>query len=197
MAVTETPECLGEMLLSAAWMGNTEELKILLEKKDIDINFKDEEDITPLMFAIKKGHTEIAKILIEKGANLDIQNTDGETALMIAKNIGHPDIVEFIVNEKKKPARRAYITMTNIGLGTTPSASIASLLHPKGKIIVPKIKEISSGTASSGGRKKRRTRKQKHHNKKHKKSTRIKSRKSTRKQKRLMKKRKQTRRKRR
>ena len=56
--------------------------------------------------------------------------------------------------KRKKPARRAYITMTNLGLGTTPSASIASLLHPKGKIIATKTKEMGSGAAASGGRKK-------------------------------------------
>ena len=106
-AATETPECLGEMLLNAAYMGDTEELTILLDKKDIDINFKDEEDITALMFAIKRGHTEIAKILIEKGANLDIPNEAGETALMIAKKENKPSIVNFIMNEKKKTSKKS------------------------------------------------------------------------------------------
>jgi ankyrin repeat protein len=47
--------------------------------------FSDEDGATPLMFASMRGHLNVAQLLIEKGANIDIQDKiSGWTALMQA-----------------------------------------------------------------------------------------------------------------
>ena len=49
-----------------------------------EINEKDEDGWTPLMFATDNGDYETVKLLIEYGADVNIQNCDGETALIIS-----------------------------------------------------------------------------------------------------------------
>jgi ankyrin repeat protein len=45
---------------------------------------KNNDGNTPLMYAILKDKIDIAKLLIDKGCNLDMQNNDGDTALMLS-----------------------------------------------------------------------------------------------------------------
>jgi serine/threonine-protein phosphatase 6 regulatory ankyrin repeat subunit B len=54
------------------------------------------------MLASYKGHIEIAKLLLEKGASLDIQNTNGNTALIRASSYGHTEIVEILIQKGAK-----------------------------------------------------------------------------------------------
>jgi len=60
----------------------------LIEKGEKEkVNFQDEKGKTALMYAIdyaEKGETEIAKLLIEKGADVNILDNRGDTALMNA-----------------------------------------------------------------------------------------------------------------
>ncbi len=46
--------------------------------------------------ATKKGHKDIAKLLLDKGANPDIANVQGNRALQIAKRKGYKEIVQLI-----------------------------------------------------------------------------------------------------
>ena len=54
---------------------------------------------TPLMAAALTGQTEIAGMLIAKGARLDTRNQDGATALMIAAFFGYPDTVKLLLEK--------------------------------------------------------------------------------------------------
>ena len=49
-----------------------------------DVNFPTPEGITPLMIALDNEHNEVAKLLMDKGANLDVWDWWGRTALWIA-----------------------------------------------------------------------------------------------------------------
>ncbi len=49
-----------------------------------DINFPTPEGITPLMLALDNSHNEVAKFLMDKGANLDVWDWWGRTPLWIA-----------------------------------------------------------------------------------------------------------------
>lgn len=62
---------------------------------------------TPLVSASVFGNVEVAKALIEAGADLDLQNNDGSTALHCAAFFGHKDIVEALL------VRGADKTITN------------------------------------------------------------------------------------
>ena len=62
------------------------------------VNAQDEEIMqTGLMYAINDGHTDIARLLIENGANVNIQNDDGYTALMYATMMNNIDIVKLLL----------------------------------------------------------------------------------------------------
>ncbi|EHK97281.1 putative ankyrin repeat protein [Glarea lozoyensis 74030] len=51
-----------------------------------------------LQIAIRKSHEEIAKLLIEKGANIKAQGWDGSTAISTAVIKGHTAIVELLLD---------------------------------------------------------------------------------------------------
>jgi hypothetical protein len=54
---------------------------------------------TPLNTAALFGHTDIAELLIEKGADVSITNRDGSTALHIAAFFGRAELVELLLNK--------------------------------------------------------------------------------------------------
>lgn len=48
---------------------------------------------TALMFAAAEGNTDIANVLLQANADVNIQGKDGWTALMLASQCGHAEIV--------------------------------------------------------------------------------------------------------
>ncbi len=48
------------------------------------------------MIAADEGHTVVARILLDRGANINAKNDDGETALMIAADEGHTVIAQLL-----------------------------------------------------------------------------------------------------
>ncbi|MCK4319154.1 ankyrin repeat domain-containing protein [Candidatus Micrarchaeota archaeon] len=89
---------LNEKLLKASKKGDTEEVELLL-KKGADINAKDVNGKTALMWAAGYGPIEIAELLIEKGADVNARNEYGQTALMWATMYGHKKIVELLIQK--------------------------------------------------------------------------------------------------
>ena len=62
------------------------------------MDVKDEDGNTALMWAASKGHPELVKQLLAKGANVDLQNDRLKTALMLAADKGRMDIVTMLVD---------------------------------------------------------------------------------------------------
>ena len=65
--------------------------------KKIDINSRDEEGNTFLILSVKSGNNRISKMLLEKGANTNIQNYEGNAALHFAlsrKNFEMADLLK-------------------------------------------------------------------------------------------------------
>jgi len=87
----------------AAWNGNIELVKKLVEKHanvDVMDGYRDE---TPLSWAAKKGHLEVVKFLVEKGgATVNNYDRYKETALMDAARYGHDEMVRFLLYNNAK-----------------------------------------------------------------------------------------------
>ena len=57
---------------------------------------------TALMMAAEGGQTEIARLLIDKGAKLDLDNGTGQTALMMAAERGQTEIARLLIDKGAK-----------------------------------------------------------------------------------------------
>lgn len=97
----------------AAADGNIEAIKQHLEA-GTDVNAKEPpEGSTPLLVAATFGQVKAAKLLIEKGANVNATSNDGATALHGAAFFCHAEIVQLLldegarVNVKNNPRRNA------------------------------------------------------------------------------------------
>ncbi|KAF9974427.1 hypothetical protein BGZ65_008730, partial [Modicella reniformis] len=65
----------------------------------IDIEAQDEDGTTPLIYAACFGHTEIAFMLVEAGAQVDARDKFGWTALVWATNNKHENIVRLLLEQ--------------------------------------------------------------------------------------------------
>ena len=51
------------------------------------------------MLAVSHGRLDMVKLLLEAGADINIQDEDGSTALMCASEHGHIDIVRYLLSQ--------------------------------------------------------------------------------------------------
>ncbi|KAH6666813.1 hypothetical protein B0J14DRAFT_659379 [Halenospora varia] len=58
----------------AAFMGNVDDMKMFLESEAIDLDIVDYQGWTPVKIAASRGTPEVVQILIERGANVNINN---------------------------------------------------------------------------------------------------------------------------
>ena len=70
---------LQEQFFQAAKNGNYEIVKSLMFE-GVDVNAKDSDGWTALMYAAQQGHVEIVNLLLKKGADISLKNNDGNTA---------------------------------------------------------------------------------------------------------------------
>ena len=82
-------------------MNNTMKEEIQ-EKKYPYINTKDEDGGTKLMGDSAWGEIDKVRLLLQRGADVNIKNKKGEGALDIAKGLGHTGMVELLKNENKQ-----------------------------------------------------------------------------------------------
>ncbi|CAM9492213.1 unnamed protein product [Heterosigma akashiwo] len=80
-------------LLMDAIVVQNEEFAALLIEKGADVGYVDEESgLTTLIQAAHRGQLEIAKLLLEKGVNVNAATTEGVTALVAACSEGHEEL---------------------------------------------------------------------------------------------------------
>jgi len=86
----------------AALNGLTADIeKMIAEGTDIDI--KDEDGRTPLMYASFNGHSVIMQKLISKGAKVNQSDNYGRTALMFASSGPYPEAVRLLLKNQADP----------------------------------------------------------------------------------------------
>jgi ankyrin repeat protein len=95
--------CCGQTALHpACYWGNTDLAQLLIEAK-ADVNCVNEDLETPLLLCSTwKGpeSSKIAKLLIERGADVTAKNGKGNTALHLACQYGNDDLVQLLVDAK-------------------------------------------------------------------------------------------------
>jgi hypothetical protein len=75
----------------------------MLAESGANLNVKDEEGYTPLMWAAQHGNTRVAAYLIEHGANLNPMDRGGYTPLMWAAQEGHFSTVALLLERGANP----------------------------------------------------------------------------------------------
>jgi ankyrin repeat protein len=85
------------VIVNAACRGNNQHIDILLSS-GAEINASvGSSGRTALMCAIEWKRVETVKLLIEKGADLEIADKQGNTPLMIAKDNSYEEIIELLM----------------------------------------------------------------------------------------------------
>ena len=104
------------VLVSASHSGSIEMTTLLLEK-GADVNKLDKAGISPLAEAAECGHTALAKLLIEAGADLEVAGTqDGMTALLLASQAGYDEFVQLLIAGKAEIGKTDHIGSTALML---------------------------------------------------------------------------------
>jgi hypothetical protein len=91
---------LGPMLLTAVRRGRFDDVKTLYHE-GADINFQDafSNHDTPLHMALKFGHFEIARYLIQNGANVNAYDALRTTPLHVALKLGRSEIAQYLIEK--------------------------------------------------------------------------------------------------
>jgi len=84
-------------LIKAAKVGRLDLVMCLVNEGNAMIDYKNEELNTALNEASFKGHTEIARFLLEKGASVDLSNALGKTALHRAVSASKAPAVKLLI----------------------------------------------------------------------------------------------------
>lgn len=72
-------------------------LEILKKEKTVDI--VGEEDRTPFMIAVDRGHVALAEALLERGADVNHKDSDGLTALHYACLCENPEMIRMLIKK--------------------------------------------------------------------------------------------------
>lgn len=90
-------------LAAAAMKGQVDSVKMLLDH-GADVNDPGEVPGRPLPFlavhcAVQQQHMDVLRILVERGADLEMKDSAGKTPLMIAEEVGSKDAMEILTPE--------------------------------------------------------------------------------------------------
>ncbi|KAK8132021.1 hypothetical protein PG999_000194 [Apiospora kogelbergensis] len=70
-----------------------------LAAEDGTVNFRDEHGRSPLSYIAERGYADIAKLLIEKGADINTANRGGSTPLYFALSSGRTDVAKLLIEK--------------------------------------------------------------------------------------------------
>ncbi len=92
---------------------------------------------SPLISAALFGKTEMAKILMEAGADINFQNNDGSTALHTASFFCRPEIVKMLLDKKANKAIKNKYGSTAYESVAGPFADLKSTYDIMGQMLAP------------------------------------------------------------
>ena len=92
---------------------------------------------SPLIMAALLGKTDMAKALIDAGANLNLKNNDGSTALHIAAFFCRPDIVKMLLAKRADRTIKNNYNSTAYQSVAGPFKEVKSTYDIMGKMLAP------------------------------------------------------------
>jgi len=98
----------------AAAKGDLADIKRHLQK-GADVNIKDDNDWTPLLYSAFYGKQDVVKFLISKGADVNVTSRNtGWTPLHVAADKGHLEVVKILVSAGANVNAKDILGMTPI-----------------------------------------------------------------------------------
>jgi ankyrin repeat protein/ribosomal protein S13 len=97
VVASAAPRDVNKELIDAARNGNMDKVKELLGA-GANVNYQDEDKLTPIMYAIVSEHLDIVKELIARGADITVANHNGATPLHLAASINDIEILKRIID---------------------------------------------------------------------------------------------------
>ncbi|CAB4059561.1 TRPA1 [Lepeophtheirus salmonis] len=79
--------------------GNYQATRELLQCIDIQIEIRDQQNLTPLHLACAYGHMDVLRLLLSKGARIQSSGEHNQNVLHKASSVGKIEILELIVND--------------------------------------------------------------------------------------------------
>ncbi|WP_257666120.1 ankyrin repeat domain-containing protein [Parapedobacter tibetensis] len=122
---------------TAVATGDEEALRQHIAAKS-DINAKDPfGGSSPLITAAVFGKTDMAKILIDAGADLNFRNNDGSTALISAAFFGRPEIVQLLLDAGADKTIKNNYGATAYESVAAPFSEVKNTYDMMGKMLEP------------------------------------------------------------
>jgi ankyrin repeat protein len=92
-----TVPALAQDIHAAAEAGDVARVTEILTSRPELVSAKNEEGLTPVHLAARRGHAEVVELLLDRGAGLEETDNRGFTALVYAASSGNLDLVRFLV----------------------------------------------------------------------------------------------------
>ncbi|CAG8478483.1 9753_t:CDS:2 [Cetraspora pellucida] len=83
-------------VFSYAKQGKSSEISGILESGEANVNAKDDQGLSLLHWACDRGHLDVVKLLVEKGADMNVLTTGNETPLHYACISEHLDCARYL-----------------------------------------------------------------------------------------------------
>ena len=84
------------ILMASAFYGRVDVVDHLTQLSTVDIDRENSHELNALMFSILGKHTNITKLLLERGATVNCQNSDGDNPLLLAISM-NPSCVPLLI----------------------------------------------------------------------------------------------------
>ena len=91
--------CMAADIHKAALDGNLETIQTLLAGDPALANAKDEQGLTPLLYAVLRGHRNVVELLLDKGADVNVQDNGGYSPVHFASIRGNKEMLQFLISK--------------------------------------------------------------------------------------------------